>query len=248
MYMDIPIEKIVTQDNVRQSYNKDALKGLAQSISNVGLLQPVIVRENDDETFTLLVGHRRYEAAKLAEVKAIRAIIFDDSESKLALQLIENLQRENLNPIEEALAYKKILEEEGLTQEELAAKLGRPQPNIANTLRLLKLPNAVQTMLINGEIKQGHGKVLLQLKDPEKQQQWAEKSFNKKLTVSALREAVLQEIRTDSETKQKEYNQLMNGIREFRKTTENSFLLKYISPEDKSNIRHEIEELIKLLD
>jgi len=248
MYMDIPIEKIVTQDNVRQSYNKDALKGLAQSIINVGLLQPVIVRENDDETFTLLVGHRRYEAAKLAEVKAIRAIIFDDSESKLALQLIENLQRENLNPIEEALAYKKILEEEGLTQEELAAKLGRPQPNIANTLRLLKLPNAVQTMLINGEIKQGHGKVLLQLKDPEKQQQWAEKSFNKKLTVSALREAVLQEIRTDSETKQKEYNQLMNGIREFRKTTENSFLLKYISPEDKSNIRHEIEELIKLLD
>lgn len=248
MYMDIPIEKIVTQDNVRQSYNKDALKGLAQSIINVGLLQPVIVRENDDETFTLLVGHRRYEAARLAEVKAIRAIIFDDSESKLALQLIENLQRENLNPIEEALAYKKILEEEGLTQEELAAKLGRPQPNIANTLRLLKLPNAVQTMLINGEIKQGHGKVLLQLKDPEKQQQWAEKSFNKKLTVSALREAVLQEIRTDSETKQKEYNQLMNGIREFRKTTENSFLLKYISPEDKSNIRHEIEELIKLLD
>lgn len=248
MYMDIPIEKIVTQDNVRQSYNKDALKGLAQSIINVGLLQPVIVRENDDETFTLLVGHRRYEAARLAEVKAIRAIIFDDSESKLALQLIENLQRENLNPIEEALAYKKILEEEGLTQEELAAKLGRPQPNIANTLRLLKLPDAVQTMLINGEIKQGHGKVLLQLKDPEKQQQWAEKSFNKKLTVSALREAVLQEIRTDSETKQKEYNQLMNGIREFRKTTENSFLLKYISPEDKSNIRHEIEELIKLLD
>jgi ParB family chromosome partitioning protein len=248
MYKDIPIERIVTQDNVRQSYNKDALKGLAQSISNVGLLQPVIVRENDDETFTLLVGHRRYEAARLAEVKAIRAIIFEDSESKLALQLIENLQRENLNPIEEALAYKKILEEEGLTQEELAAKLGRPQPNIANTLRLLKLPGAIQTMLINGEIKQGHGKILLQLKDPEKQQQWAEKTFSEKLTVSALRDAVLQEIRTDAETKQKEYNQLINGIREFRRTTENSFLLKYISPEDKLNIRHEIEELIKLLD
>ena len=248
MYMDIPIEKIVTQGNVRQNYNKDALKGLAQSIINVGLLQPVIVRDNGDDTFTLLVGHRRYEAARIAEVKAIRAIIFVDSESKLALQLIENLQRENLNPIEEALAYKKILEEEGLSQEELATKLGRPQPNIANTLRLLKLPNVVQTMLINGEIKQGHGKVLLQLKDPEKQQQWAEKIFSEELTVSALREAVLQEIRTDSETKQKEYNQLLNGIREFRRSTENSFLLKYITPEDKSNIRHEIEELIKLLD
>lgn len=248
MYMDIPLEKIIIKDNVRQDFNKDALKGLAQSISNVGLLQPVIVSDNGDETFTLLVGHRRFEAARLAEVKAIRAIVFEDSESKLALQLIENLQRENLNPIEEALAYKKILEEEGLTQEELAAKLGRPQPNIANTLRLLKLPPAIQTMLISGNIKQGHGKVLLQLKDPGKQQQWADKAFQDKLSVSALREAVLQEIRTDSETKQKEYNQLLNGIREFRKTTENSFLLKYISQEDKSNIRREIDELIKLLD
>lgn len=248
MYMDIPLEKIITQDNVRQDFNKDALKGLAQSISNVGLLQPVIVSDNGDETYTLLVGHRRFEAARLAEVKAIRAIVFEDSESKLALQLIENLQRENLNPIEEALAYKKILEEEGLTQEELAAKLGRPQPNIANTLRLLKLPPVIQTMLVNGSIKQGHGKVLLQLKDPEKQQQWAEKAFQGKMTVSALREAVLQEIRTDYETKQKEYNHLLNGIREFRKTTENSFLLKYISQEDKLNIRREIDELIKMLD
>ena len=248
MYMDIPLEKIIIQDNVRQDFNKDALKGLAQSISNVGLLQPVIVSDNGDETFTLLVGHRRFEAARLAEVKAIRAIVFENSESKLALQLIENLQRENLNPIEEALAYKKILEEEGLTQEELAAKLGRPQPNIANTLRLLKLPPAIQTMLISGIIKQGHGKVLLQLKDPGKQQQWADRASQDKLSVSALREAVLQEIRTDSETKQKEYNQLLNGIREFRKTTENSFLLKYISQEDKSNIRREIDELIKLMD
>jgi ParB family chromosome partitioning protein len=248
VYMDIPLEKIIIQDNVRQDFNKDALKGLAQSISNVGLLQPVIVSDNGDDTFTLLVGHRRFEAARLAEVKAIRAIVFEDSESKLALQLIENLQRENLNPIEEAQAYKKILEEEGLTQEELAAKLGRPQPNIANTLRLLKLPPAIQTMLISGNIKQGHGKVLLQLKDPGKQQQWADKAFQDKLSVSALREAVLQEIRTDSETKQKEYNQLLNGIREFRKTTENSFLLKYISQEDKTNIRREIDELIKLLD
>lgn len=248
MYMDIPIEKIVTQGNVRQGFNKDAIRGLAQSISNVGLLQPVIVKENSDETFTLLVGHRRYEAARLAEVKAIRAIIFDDSESKLMLQLIENLQRENLNPIEEALAYKKILEEEGLTQEELAAKLGKPQPNIANTLRLLKLPPDVQRMLINGGIKQGHGKVLLQIKDPEKQQHWAERALQERLSVSALREAVLHEIRTDSEVKQKEYNQLINGIREFRKNTENSFLLKYMSAEEKLNIRHEIDELIKLLD
>lgn len=90
LYMDIPIEKIVTKDNVRKDFDKDAIRGLAKSIVNVGLLQPVIVRENNDGTYTLLVGHRRFEAARLAEVKSIRAIIFDDSESKLMLQLIEN--------------------------------------------------------------------------------------------------------------------------------------------------------------
>ncbi|MBP7332008.1 MAG: ParB/RepB/Spo0J family partition protein [Firmicutes bacterium] len=247
MYMDIPIEKINTSDNVRQGYNKQAIRGLAQSISNVGLLQPVIVRENSDATFTLLVGHRRFEAARLAGVKVIRAIIFDDSESKLMLQLIENLQRENLNPIEEALAYKKILEEEGLTQEELAAKLGKPQPNIANTLRLLKLPPEVQKMLSSGDLKQGHGKTLLQIKDPEKQRQWAEIAFRERMPVSALREAILQEIRTDSEDRQREYDHLLNGLREIRKNTESSNLLIYISPEEKLNIRNEIKEFIRLL-
>ncbi len=247
MYMDIPIEKIVTSDNVRQGYNREAIKGLAQSISNVGLLQPVIVRENSDATFTLLVGHRRFEAARMAGVKVIRAIIFDDSESKLMLQLTENLQRENLNPIEEAQAYKKILEEEGLTQEELAARLGKPQPNIANTLRLLKLPLEVQQMLSSGDIKQGHGKVLLQLKDQEKQRQWAERAFQEHMPVSLLREAVLQEIRTDYQTRQREYDHLLNSLREFRKNTENSNLLIYISAEEKLNIKNEISEFIRLL-
>jgi len=250
MYMDIPIEKIFTPDNVRLAFDQGAIKGLAHSISQVGLLQPVIVKENGDDTFTLLVGYRRYEAAKLAQVKAIRAIIFDDKESKLMLQLIENLQRENLNPIEEALAYKKVLDEEGITQEELAEKLGKPQPNIANTMRLLKLPDSVQKMLIRGDIKQGHGKVLLQLKDSDKQQELAEKVVADRLSVNALREAVLQEVRINSEPGEKEFDDLLEGIRELRKSTENKYLTGngQMPPGVKSQIRREIEGLMKLLE
>ncbi|MEG3071963.1 MAG: ParB/RepB/Spo0J family partition protein [Candidatus Syntrophopropionicum ammoniitolerans] len=91
--MDIPIGKIIAGENVRKGYSKQGIKCLARSISNVGMLQPVIVKKNIDATFTLLVGHRRFEAARLAGVKVIRAIIVDESESKLMLQLIENLQR-----------------------------------------------------------------------------------------------------------------------------------------------------------
>lgn len=250
MYMDIPIEKIFTPDNVRKTYDQRAIKGLAHSITEVGLLQPVIVKENGDETFTLLVGHRRYEAAKLAEVKTIRAIIFDAQESKLVLQLVENIQREDLNPIEEALAYKKVLEEEGITQEDLAIKLGKPQPNIANIMRLLKLPAAIQKMLIRGDLKQGHGKVLLQLKEPELQQKMAERAVMEKMSVSALREAVLDVIRTNTGPGENQFDDLFDDIRELRRSAENRCLSRseQIPPDVKSKIRREIEDFMKLLE
>jgi len=247
LYMDIPIGKITAGENVRKGYSKQAIKGLARSISNVGMLQPVIVKKNVDATFTLLVGHRRFEAARLAGVKVIRAIIVDESESKLMLQLIENLQREDLNPIEEAMAYKKILKEQGLTIEELATKIGKPQPSIANTLRLLELPWEVQEMLGRGDIKQGHGKLLLQIADPEKQRRWAERAFQECMSVGALRDAISRGTRMDSTSKQREYNHLLSRLREIRKNTANSNLLINISPEEKLNIKKEIRELIRFL-
>ncbi len=250
MYMDIPIEKIFTPDNVRLSYNQGAIRGLANSISQVGLLQPVIVKDNGDDTFTLLVGHRRFLAAKLAEVKSIRAIIFDDQESKIMLQLIENIQRENLNPIEEALAYKKVLEEEVITQEELAAKLGKPQSSIANTVRLLKLPYGIQKMLISGDLKQGHGKVLLQLKDPELQEELASKAVTEKMSVNTLREAVLLANKAGADLEGNQLDELLEEIRELRRSTESKYLSgsEQIPLEVKSKIRQEIEGFMKLLE
>lgn len=250
MYMDIPIEKIFTPDNVRLTYDQSAIKGLAHSISQVGLLQPVIVKENGDDTFTPLVGHRRYLAAKFAEVKLIRAIIFDDQESKIMLQLIENIQRENLNPIEEALAYKKVLEEEGLTQDDLAAKLGKPQSSIANTMRLLKLPFGIQRMLISGNLKQGHGKVLLQLKDPVKQEELAAKAVADRMSVNTLREAVLQMSKTSTEQEENQFDDLLDEIRELRRSTENKYLSgsEQIPLDVKSKIKREIESLMRILE
>ncbi|NLI14584.1 ParB/RepB/Spo0J family partition protein [Pelotomaculum propionicicum] len=250
MYMDIPIEKIFTPDNVRLTYNQGAIRGLANSISQVGLLQPVIVKDNGDDTFTLLVGHRRFLAAKLAEVKSIRAIIFDDQESKIMLQLIENIQRENLNPIEEALAYKKVLEEEVITLEELAAKLGKPQSSIANAIRLLKLPYGIQKMLISGDLKQGHGKVLLQLKDPELQAELASKAVTEKMSVNALREAVLLANKTGAALDGNQLDDLLEEIRELRRSAESKYLSgnEQMPQEVKSKIRHEIEGFMKLLE
>lgn len=250
MYMDIPIEKIFTPDNVRLTYDQGAIKGLAHSISQVGLLQPVIVKENGDDTFTLLVGHRRYLAAKFAEVKLIRAIIFDDQESKIMLQLIENIQRENLNPIEEGLAYKKVLEEEGLTQDDLAAKLGKPQSSIANTMRLLKLPVGIQKMLISGDLKQGHGKVLLQLKDPVQQEELAAKAVADRMSVNALREVVLQMSKINTEQEENQLDDLLDEIRELRRSTENKYLSgsEQIPPDVKSKIKQEIEGFMRLLE
>ncbi|MEG3071962.1 MAG: hypothetical protein RQM92_14960 [Candidatus Syntrophopropionicum ammoniitolerans] len=145
------------------------------------------------------------------------------------------------------MAYKKILTEQGLTMEELATKIGKPQPSIANTLRLLELPSEVQEMLSRGDIKQGHGKLLLQIMDPEKQQQWAERAFQERMSVSALRDAISRGTRIDPTSKQREYNHLLNRLREIRKNTANSNLLIYISPEEKLNIKKEIRELIRFL-
>ncbi|MFA4885824.1 MAG: ParB/RepB/Spo0J family partition protein, partial [Desulfotomaculaceae bacterium] len=171
-------------------------------------------------------------------------------ESKIMLQLIENIQRENLNPIEEALAYKKVLEEEGITQDDLAAKLGKPQSSIANTMRLLKLPVGIQKMLISGDLKQGHGKVLLQLKDPDLQEELAAKAVVDRMSVNALREAVLQLIKINTEQVENQFDDLLNEIRELRRTTENKYLSGsgQIPPDVKSKIRHEIEGFMKLLE
>jgi ParB family chromosome partitioning protein len=160
----VAVEKVVSNPHQpRKSFDQETLKGLSQSIQKDGLLQPVVVRKNDD-AYQLIMGERRLMAARLAGLETIPAIIKDveDSDS-LRLALVENLQRENLNPIDVARAYKSLIETFGLSQEEMAGMIGKSRSAVANTIRLLSLPDRIQTLLLENKLTEGHARALLTL-------------------------------------------------------------------------------------
>ena len=147
------------QGQPRKEFEKESLDELKDSIERYGVIQPIVVRRKG-EKYEIIAGERRWRAAKLAKLKEIPCIIkeVDDKES-MKLALIENLQRENLNSIEEAYAYNRLMEEYGLTQEEVALAMGKSRSYIANTVRLLKLDDEIKTYIANGKITSGHGKL-----------------------------------------------------------------------------------------
>lgn len=153
----------------RKNFNEEALNELASSIKRHGMIQPVIVRKRDDR-YELIAGERRWRAARIAGLKEIPAIIREYSDSEISeIALIENIQREDLTPIEEAKAYKTLIEEYGITQEELSSRISKSRANIANTMRLLKLNEDVQAMVEEGLLSAGHARALLGLEDEESQ-------------------------------------------------------------------------------
>lgn len=154
----------------RKQFDEEALEALSRSISEHGVLQPIIVRENPsfEGTYEIIAGERRWRAAKLAGLIEIPAIVYDADDLKAAqLALIENVQREDLNAVEEACGYRALIERFELTQEEVADKVGRSRSSITNSLRLLELPEEALEMLEEGQISSGHAKVLLSLKNDE---------------------------------------------------------------------------------
>ncbi|WP_067727772.1 nucleoid occlusion protein [Oceanobacillus damuensis] len=154
----------------RTIFNEEKIKELAQTINTHGMIQPIVVRQLDEENFELIAGERRWRAVQSLGWEKVPAIIREMSDTETAsVALIENLQREELTVIEEALAYAKLLELHSLTQEALAQRLGKNQSTIANKLRLLKLPEEVQTALLNKSITERHARALIKLKDVEKQ-------------------------------------------------------------------------------
>lgn len=178
-------------DQPRKYFDKDALEELASSIKENGLLQPILVREYGEGRYQIIAGERRFRASKLAEIDEIPAIILDRDDRKVAeISLIENIQREDLNPIEEALAFKSLAEEYGLTQEELAEKVGKSRSAIANSTRLLDLPTDVLEMVANGDISAGHGRTLLGVKERENMLLLANKVVEYDLSVRQLEEEV----------------------------------------------------------
>ncbi len=153
----------------RKYFNEEKLNELAQSIKEKGLIQPIIVSKGEDGNFEIIVGERRWRASKIAGKKYIPCIVKEISHfSKLELALIENIQREDLNPIETAVSYQELLENLNLTQDELSKKIGKSRTAIANTMRLLKLSENLQKDIINDVLSEGHGRAILGLKDTGK--------------------------------------------------------------------------------
>jgi ParB family chromosome partitioning protein len=193
-YQELPLSKIVgNPKQPRTTFDDDSLAELTESIRSVGLVQPVVVRRRGD-LFEIVAGERRWRAAQKAGLKKIPAIIREanDAES-LELALIENLSREDLNPIDTARAYANLQEDFGITQEELAAKLGRSRSAVANTLRLLDLPDEVQSLIEQGKLSEGHGRALLTVPDRLRQRQLAVRAAAKCMSVRQLEEKAKKE-------------------------------------------------------
>ena len=178
-------------DQPRKDFDEEALESLAQSISQNGVLQPILVRESFGGMYQIIAGERRWRASRLAGLTEIPAIVLDrDNKAAAQIALIENIQREDLNPLEEAMAFKSLKEEYDMTQEELSEKIGKSRSAIANSLRLLDLPEAILTMVATKELSAGHARTLLGVKDPEDMILLAQFALEQDLSVRQLEEQV----------------------------------------------------------
>lgn len=178
-------------DQPRKSFDKASLEELASSIAENGLLQPILVREYADGRYQIIAGERRFRASKIAGLSEIPAIVMDKDDRKVAeISLIENIQREDLNPIEEALAYKALSEEYGLTQEELSAKVGKSRSAIANSMRLIDLPSEVMALVKEGKLSAGHARTILGLKSRDDMITLANLAIEYDLSVRRIEEEV----------------------------------------------------------
>ena len=178
------------RDQPRKNFDEDALLELAESIKQFGLLQPILVQERDDY-YEIIAGERRWRAAKLAGLKEVPVIIKHLTEQEIVeISLIENIQRENLNPIEEAQAYKRLLTEFNLKQDEVAERVSKSRTAVTNSMRLLKLCDDVQQMVIDEMLSTGHARALLSIEDPKQQYTIAQKIFDEKLSVRDVEKLV----------------------------------------------------------
>jgi ParB family chromosome partitioning protein len=191
-FAEIPLDQIVANPRQpRQVFDEDHMAELVHSIKEVGLLQPVVVREVAKDRYELIMGERRWRASGKAGLSTVGAIVRDTSDEDLLRDaLLENLHRSQLNPLEEASAYQQLLEDFGCTHEELADRIGRSRPQISNTLRLLKLTPTVQRRVAAGVLSAGHARALVSVANPEIQDRLATRVVAEGLSVRALEEIV----------------------------------------------------------
>jgi ParB family chromosome partitioning protein len=186
----------------RRHFDQTHIEELAESIRSKGVLLPLIVRRANDG-YVLVAGERRWRAAQRAGLRELPVMVREVSEKEaFELALIENIQREDLNPVEEAEAYKRLIEEHGLTQEELAARVGKDRSTVANALRLLRLPDPIKEAIVSGQLSMGHARALLAIADEADLRRAAEKVVREQLSVRAV-EALVQRLKSKKEPREK---------------------------------------------
>ena len=207
------------RDQPRKHFEEDALLELADSIKQFGILQPLIVQKRNDY-YEIIAGERRWRAAKQAGIKEIPVIIKEYTDQEIVeISLIENIQRENLNPIEEAMAYKRLLEEFDLKQDEVAERVSKSRTAVTNSMRLLKLSERVQQMIVDDMISTGHARALLALDDEEQQYILANKIFDEKLSVRETEKLVkaLKNPKKEVKVQKREHMFVYNNLEEHLK-------------------------------
>ena len=191
------------REQPRKNFDKEALEELADSIKQYGLIQPIVVQKKDDY-YEIIAGERRWRAAKMAKLKEVPVIIKEYSPQEvMEIALIENIQRRDLNPIEEALAYKSLIDEYNLKQEEVADRVSKSRTAVTNSMRLLKLAEQVQTMLINEELSMGHARALLSIEKEEVQVETAKAIVERKLSVRET-EKLVKKMQNTKQNKEKD--------------------------------------------
>ena len=204
----VPISKVEPRPGQpRITFDEEALQELADSIKQYGVLQPITVRELDNGYYQIIAGERRWRASRLAGIAEVPVnILSADDRMAAELALVENLQREDLNPVEEAKGYRQLMDDYGLTQEEAAKAVGKSRPAVENSLRLLSLEDKILTMISDGLLTAGHARSLIPLQDKEKQLSAAEDIVKKKLSVRQTEQLVskLQSGKKQKEVKEEE--------------------------------------------
>ncbi len=215
--VNVKISKVEpNREQPRKNFDEDALQELAESIKQFGVLQPILVQERDDY-YEIIAGERRWRAANIAGLKEVPVIIRNLTEQEIVeIALIENIQREDLNPIEEAQAYKRLLTEFNLKQDEVAERVSKSRTAVTNSMRLLKLSDEVQQMVIDEMITTGHARALLAIEDPEQQYILAQKVFDEKLSVRDIEKLVknLGKTKVQKKSKEKQLTAIYQEIEE----------------------------------
>ena len=225
----------------RKQFDEDALLELSESIKQYGVLQPLLVSDKKDY-YEIIAGERRWRAAKLAGLKEIPVIVKEFSEQELVeISLIENIQREDLNPVEEAMAYKRLIDEFHLKQDEIAERVGKSRTAVTNAMRLLKLSEKVQQMLIDEMITAGHARAILSIADKEKQELIAMKVFDEKLSVRETEALVKRMLEPPKTAKKSKFSSAEDAIYESLEEKMKSIMGTRVQIHRKKNDKGKIE-------